>query len=151
MADRKPLDEISAQIERLYSRDVIFASEAAQKLLFDVEYDIAAYRNDGQIDWLIARLPKLPEAIRAEIESYVQTSDEKLFVRNAHISTPFPVPDGWKRIPLSVRSHVDYTMTPPKITVFREDDTSYELNASNPWPQIVFALRQYFTATPENA
>ena len=111
MAERKPLDEISARIERLYSRDVIFASEAAQKLLFDVEYDIAVYGNDGQVDWLIALLPKLPDAILAEIKSYVQTSDEKLFVRNAHISAPFPAPDDWKRVPLSVRSHVDYTLS----------------------------------------
>lgn len=151
MPDRIQLDELLERIERHLSRDVICVSEAAHRLLFEIEYDIAAHGSDGQIEWLLNRVSELPAAIREEIDSYVHKPDETVFVRNVDASAPYPVPDNWKPVPRSVRSNVDYGTTPPTITVHRDDESTCDLDANDPWPQLVFALRQYFESNSNNA
>lgn len=149
MANRIPLDDQVDKIVRFFERDIIYASEAAHKIVGDIEYNIAKFGMDSQINWLINRIPSLPEPIQSEIKTYVQTSDAKIFVRNVHVSGPYPPPENWRPAPMAVRSKVDYTGQVPKITVFREDDTTYEVDPLDPWPQLIFALRHHFGTLPK--
>ena len=151
MTDRPPLDTQVDKIVRLFERDVIYASEAAHKIIDDIEYDIRKFGLDRQIEWLIDFIPTLPEPIKLEMKSYVETSDEKMFVRNTHVSGPFPPPENVTPAPMAIRSRVDYSGETPKITVTRSDGTSYEIDALDPWPKMIFALRLHFSQTQENA
>ena len=145
------LDKMADKTERFFQRELIYADEAALKLIGDVEYHIDVNGHAGQIDWLIERIPKLRATIQSEIEKYSRTPDEKIFVRVFHCSGPYPSPQDWKPAPVPTRAVVDYGSRPPKITIYRDDDTSYELDADDSRASLVFGLRSYFDGTNEIA
>ena len=134
-----------------YDRQVINAHEAASKLLADVEYHIDENGHIGQIKWLLDRIPSLPAEIQAEIEKYTHTNDETLFVRVKHCSAPFPLRENLKPVPMPIHATVDYETKPPTITIHLSDKSSYILPASDSRAAMVFALREHFGGTPENA
>ena len=151
MSSLDSLSKDAEKIERFYERQVIYAGEAATKLLDDVEYHIDVHGHIGQIKWLLERIPDLPTAIQGEIKKFTLTNDETLFVRMRHCSAPFPLPEDRKPVPTPIRAAVDYDAKPPKITIHLDDNSTYNLAADDSRATLVFALREHFSGTPKNA
>ena len=151
MTSLDSLQEDVGKAERFYDRQVIYANEAASKLISDVEYHIDQFGHVGQIEWFLGRIPQLPPAIQTELKNFLLEDDDTIFVRVRHCSAPFPLPDDWKPAPTPIRSEVDYSAKPYKITIYRDDDSNYELPADDARATLVFALREHFGLPHGNA
>ena len=130
---------------------MIYANEAVSKLISDVEYHIDQNGHVGQIEWFLGHIPELPPAIQTEIKNFILEDDGTIFVRVRHCSAPFPLPEDGKPAPTPIRSEVDYSTTPHKITIYRDDDSNYELPADDARSTLVFALREHFGEPDGNA
>jgi len=151
MASLSSLHKDIAKTERFYNRQVIYANEAALKFIGDVEYHIDQNGHAGQIDWFIDRISELPTEIQTEIKNFSLADDEVIFIRTRHCSGPFPPPDDWEPPPTPIRADVDYNSKPPKITIYRDDNSNYELPTEDARATLVFALREHFNETRGNA
>ena len=73
MTSLDSLQKDVGKAERFYDRQVIYANEAASKLISDVEYHIDQFGHVGQIEWFLGRIPQLPPAIQTELKiSYLK-------------------------------------------------------------------------------
>ena len=66
MTSLDSLQKDVAKAERFYDRQVIYANEAASKIISDVEYHIDQNGHVGQIGWFLSHIPELPPAIQTE-------------------------------------------------------------------------------------
>ena len=151
MTSLTSLQKDVSKAERFYDRQVIYANEAASKLISDVEYHIDQNGHVGQIEWFLGYIPELPPAIQTELKKFAIESDDTIFVRVRHCSAPFPLPDDWKPAPTPIRSEVDYSAKPHKIMIYRDDYSNYELPADDARATLVFALRDHFGEPHGNA
>ncbi|MCA9063632.1 MAG: hypothetical protein KDA96_11250 [Planctomycetaceae bacterium] len=121
--------------QRLVDRKVISPREAG----FGIVLDVCHLRYQLEIDpvgELLRILPTMSSELQSGLLDYVSTADEKVFCRNL-LSIP-----GENRV--QSRAAVDYRSTPPAVTIFYEDGTQQIIPTGDPFPTVIFAVREYF-------